>query len=123
MTDHFRCPHCGKRQTKTYRYGAVRGQSGNMVARETLHPDVTCACGASLSGREIVGGLYDPPPLTISPFVRCLVTSIANALFWGGVTYIFASTTTSLIVGLAAFALLWLAYLTGAIKIEPFTWR
>jgi hypothetical protein len=93
------------------------------VARETFHPDVTCSCGATISGREILGGLYDPPPITISPVIRITMTSVANGLFWGGITYLFASGTTALIVGLIFFALLWLAYFTGVARTEPYTWR
>jgi hypothetical protein len=123
MNDYFRCPQCGKRHAKTYRYGAVRGHSGNMVARETFHPDVVCSCGANISGQKILGGVYDPPPVTISPVVRIAMTSVANALFWGGAAYVFASGATALIVGVVFFALIWLAYFTGIFKTEPYTWR
>ncbi len=123
MAGYFRCPKCGKRHAKTYQYGAVRGQSGNMVARETFHPDVVCTCGAEISGREIVGGMHDPGPVTISAAARVAMGSVANALGWGGITYIFASASTAVIVGLAAFVLIWLGYLSGAFKTEPYTWR
>jgi hypothetical protein len=99
MKNYFRCPQCGKQHAKTYRYGAVRGHSGKMVARETFHPDIVCSCGANVSGQQILGGAYDRPPLTISPKVRIAMASVANALFWGGATYVFASGTTALIVG------------------------
>jgi hypothetical protein len=95
MKDVWICPNCRRRHQKTYTYGAVRGQSGDMVARELHHPDVTCDCGAAFPGYEIVGGAYDPPPITISPLVRCLIAAPFIGLFWGGVTYFFASATTS----------------------------
>ncbi len=121
MQDRFRCPQCGKRHTKTYQYGAVRGRSGSMVARETFHPDVVCSCGAGIFGWEILGGLHDPPSVTLAPVVRIAFAGVANALFWGGIAYIFGSVAIALIVGLVMLVLIWGAYFAGAIKPKPYS--
>jgi hypothetical protein len=117
MKSYFRCPECRRRHNKTYQYGAVRGQSGNMVARATHHPDVTCDCGATLAGYNIVGGVYDDRPTEPSPFSTAMLAGIVNGAFAGGITYIFASETTSMLVGLGV-ALVCLVFLWVFISYE-----
>ena len=59
VCSYWKCPQCGKRHTKYFSYGPVVGSAGPYQTRHVYHRDVTCDCGRTTSGGEIVGGMHD----------------------------------------------------------------